>query len=112
LQLFILAAGDVGGDKGPTGLRVVDDPLGLTGMQLGIDGHHNQASPPSTKHELQIAWMVVHEQGHTVTWLEASPFKLMREVGAALGPLRIAGNRQGTMKHGGPVWELTRHTLQ
>ncbi|MNN34578.1 hypothetical protein D3C81_1483880 [compost metagenome] len=48
-------------------LGVIDNPAGLTAVQLAVDRHHHGTDPPHGIHQLQVLTAVLHEQRHAIT---------------------------------------------
>jgi hypothetical protein len=112
LEGFELRWRHVRGHEGPARLRVVDDPLRLAGVQLGIHRHHHQARPPRAKQHLQIAWVVALEQHHPVTGVQTGGGKRGGQPRGALRPLAVGGHGLGAVEQGGSVGVQTRHACQ
>jgi hypothetical protein len=102
LEGFELRWRHVRGHEGPARLRVVDDPLRLAGVQLGIHRHHHQARPPRAKQHLQITWVVALKEHHALARGEAGFVECTRQPCRAILPFAVTRHRRGATEDRGP----------
>ena len=84
----------VAGNKTPARAGILNDPLGFERVQLGVDRHHRQTSPPGAEQDLQIARMVAHEEQDPIPRNQTRFNQAPRQTRTARRPPGVAGVRR------------------